>query len=110
TFLRKGQKRGAEIIQARGASAAASAASAASDHVRTWVHGTPEGDWTSMAVHADGRYGVAEGVVYSHPVTCADGDYSVVDGLDPSDFSRERMGITDAELRAERAAVANLLG
>ncbi len=110
TFIPKVQKRGAEIIQARGASSAASAASAAIDHVRTWVHGTPDGDWTSMAVHADGRYGVAEGVVYSQPVTCAAGDYSVVDGLDLSEFSRERMEITHAELRAERAAVADLLG
>ena len=110
TFIPKVQKRGAEIIGARGASSAASAASAAIDHLRTWTHGTAEGDWTSMAVHADGRYGVAEGVVYSHPVTCAGGDYSVVEGLDVSDFSRERMDLTDAELRQEREAVANLLG
>ena len=110
TFIPKVQKRGAEIIGARGASSAASAASAAIDHMRTWTHGTAEGDWTSMAVHADGRYGVAEGVVYSHPVTCAGGDYSVVEGLDVSDFSRERMDLTDAELRQEREAVANLLG
>ena len=110
TFIPKVQKRGAEIIGARGASSAASAASAAIDHMRTWTHGTAEGDWTSMAVHADGRYGVAEGVVYSHPVTCAGGDYSVVEGLDVSDFSRERMDHTDAELRQEREAVANLLG
>ena len=110
TFIPKVQKRGAEIIGARGASSAASAASAAIDHMRTWTHGTAEGDWTSMAVHADGRYGVAEGVVYSHPVTCSGGDYSVVEGLDVSDFSRERMDLTDAELRQERDAVANLLG
>ena len=110
TFIPKVQKRGAEIIQARGASSAASAASAAIDHMRTWVHGTPEGDWTSMAVHADGRYGVDDGVVYSHPVTCAGGDYSVVEGLEISDFSRERMDVTDAELRSEREAVAALLG
>ena len=110
TFIPKVQKRGAEIIGARGASSAASAASAAIDHMRIWTHGTAEGDWTSMAVHADGRYGVAEGVVYSHPVTCAGGDYSVVEGLDVSDFSRERMDLTDAELRQERDAVANLLG
>ena len=109
TFIPKVQKRGAEIIQARGASSAASAASAAIDHMRTWVQGTPEGDWTSMAVHADGRYGVAEGVVYSHPVTCVNGDYAVVEGLEISDFSRERMAITDAELRAERKAVSGLL-
>ena len=109
SFIPKVQKRGAEIIQARGASSAASAASAAIDHMRTWVHGTPEGDWTSMAVHADGHYGVADGVVYSHPVTCAGGDYAVVDGLEIGGFSRERMAITDAELRAEREAVADLL-
>ena len=109
-FIPKVQKRGAEIIQARGASSAASAASAAIDHMRTWVHGTPEGDWTSMAVHADGRYGVDDGVVYSHPVTCAGGDYSVVEGLEIGDFSRERMDLTDAELRSEREAVADLLG
>ncbi|WP_420632649.1 malate dehydrogenase [Candidatus Palauibacter sp.] len=110
TFIPKVQKRGAEIIQARGASSAASAASAAIDHMRTWAHGTPEGDWASMAIHADGRYGVADGVVYSHPVSCAGGDYSVVEGLELSDFSRERMSVTDAELRQEREAVANLLG
>ena len=110
TFIPKVQKRGAEIIRARGASSAASAASAAIDHMRTWMHGTPEGDWTSMAVHADGRYGVADGVVYSHPVTCADGDYSVVEGLEINDFSRERMSVSDDELREERAVVAALLG
>ncbi|WP_419942832.1 malate dehydrogenase [Candidatus Palauibacter sp.] len=110
TFIPKVQKRGAEIIRARGASSAASAASAAIDHMRTWVRGTPEGDWTSMAVHADGRYGVADGVVYSHPVTCADGDYSIVEGLEINDFSRERMSVSDDELREERAAVAALLG
>ena len=109
-FIPKVQKRGAEIIQARGASSAASAASAAIDHMRTWARGTPEGDWTSMAIHADGRYGVAEGVVYSHPVSCSEGDYSVVEGLEVSDFSRQRMSVTDAELRQEREAVANLLG
>ncbi|WP_419934529.1 malate dehydrogenase [Candidatus Palauibacter sp.] len=109
-FIPRVQKRGAEVIQARGASSAASAASAAIDHMRTWVQGTPQGDWTSMAIHADGRYGVAEGVVYSHPVTCAGGDYAVVEGLEISDFSRERMGVTDAELRGEREAVAGLLG
>ena len=110
TFIPKVQKRGAEIIQARGGSSAASAASAAIDHMRTWTHGTPEGDWTSMAIHSDGRYGVAEGVVYSHPVRCAGGDYAVVEDLEVSDFSRERMRVTDDELRDEREAVAGLLG
>ena len=109
-FIPRVQKRGAEIIGARGASSAASAASAAIDHMRSWVNGTPSADWTSMAVHAEGRYGVAEGVVYSHPVKCAGGDYSVVEGLELTDFSRSRMAVTDMELREERAAVEELLG
>lgn len=109
TFIPKVQKRGAEIIGARGASSAASAASAAIDHVRTWVNGTPDGDWTSMGVAADGGYGIEEGIVFSRPVTCADGDYAVVPDLDISDFSRERMNVTEAELREERAAVEDLL-
>ena len=108
-FIPRVQKRGAEIIRARGSSSAASAASAALDHMRTWVHGTPEGDWTSMAVPSDGSYGIAPGVIYSHPVTCAAGAYSIVQGLAIDDFCRERMTITDQELRGERAAVANLL-
>ncbi len=109
-FIPKVQKRGAEIIGARGASSAASAASAAIDHVHTWVHGTADGDWTSMAVPADGSYGVEEGIVFSHPVTCSGGDYSIVPDLDISEFSRERMDVTEAELREERAAVEDLLG
>jgi len=110
SFIPKVQKRGAEIIQARGASSAASAASAAIDHMRTWVHGTPEGDWVSMAVPADGAYGIAPGVVYSFPCTCAGGDWSIVRDLPIDAFSRERMDATDAELREERAAVEELLG
>lgn len=110
TFIPKVQKRGAEIIGARGASSAASAASAAIDHVRTWVHGTADGDWTSMAVPANGSYGVEEGIVYSHPVTCSGGDYSIVPDLEISEFSRERMDVTAAELREERSAVEDLLG
>ncbi|MDX1395423.1 MAG: malate dehydrogenase [Gemmatimonadota bacterium] len=109
-FIPTVQKRGAAIIQARGASSAASAASAAIDHVRTWVHGTPEGDWTSMAIPSDGSYGVEEGVIYSMPVTTSAGDYSVVEGLEIGDFSRERMDVTETELREERAAVSDLLG
>ena len=109
TFIPKVQKRGAEIIQARGASSAASAASAAIDHIRTWVRGTGDGDWTSMAVASDGSYGVEEGVVYSYPVTCSDGSYSIVQGLEVSDFSRGRMTETETELREERAAVEDLL-
>ena len=109
-FIPTVQKRGAAIIQARGASSAASAASAAIDHMRTWVHGTPEGDWTSMAVPSDGSYGIEDGIVYSMPCTCSDGDYSVVQGLEIDEFSREKMDVTEAELRDERAAVEELLG
>ena len=108
-FIPKVQKRGAAIIKARGASSAASAASAAIDHMRTWTMGTPEGDWVSMAVPSDGSYGVAEGVIYSMPCTCDGGDYQVVQGLDCDDFSKERMAATDAELREERQAVEDLL-
>ncbi len=81
SFIPTVQQRGAAIIKARGASSAASAASAAIDHVRTWVHGTAEGDWTSMAVPADGSYGIKEGVIYSYPVTCRQGEYQIVQGL-----------------------------
>ncbi|MFV1987389.1 MAG: malate dehydrogenase, partial [Gemmatimonadota bacterium] len=109
-FIPTVQKRGAAIIRARGASSAASAASAAMDHIRTWVDGTTDGDWTSMAVPSDGSYGIEEGIVYSMPCTTANGDYTVVEGLDIDEFSRDRMNITEAELREERAAVADLLG
>ncbi|MFQ5350411.1 MAG: malate dehydrogenase [Thermoanaerobaculia bacterium] len=108
-FIPTVQKRGAAVIKARGASSAASAASAAIDTVRSWTTGTAEGDWVSMAVPSDGTYDIAEGVVYSMPCTCAGGDYRVVRGLDCDDFSRERMAATDAELREERAAVEDLL-
>jgi len=110
TFIPTVQKRGAAVIQARGASSAASAASGAIDAIRTWAYGTTEGDWTSMAVAADGSYGVAEGIVYSMPCTCAGGDYAIVEGLEIDAFSRERMAVSEAELREERAAVAPLLG
>jgi malate dehydrogenase len=109
TFIPTVQKRGAAIIKARGASSAASAASAAIDHVRTWVQGTAEGDWVSMAVPADGSYAVGEGVMYSFPCTCKDGQYEIVQGLECGDFSRERMAATEAELREEREAVEELL-
>jgi len=109
TFIPKVQKRGAEIIKARGASSAASAASAAIDHIRNWAYGTPEGDWVSMAVPSDGSYGIEPGVVYSFPCVCENGNYRIVQDLDIDDFSRERMDATDAELRDERAAVADLL-
>ena len=108
-FIPTVQQRGAAIIKARGASSAASAASAAIDHVRDWALGTPAGSWVSMAVAADGSYGIDPGVVYSYPVSCSNGNYSIVEGLDIDDFSRERMDATDDELRQERADVADLL-
>ena len=108
-FIPTVQQRGAAIIKARGASSAASAASAALDHVHTWIHGTADGDWASMAIPADGSYGIEEGVVYSYPVTCKDGQYEIVKELDVDDFSRGRMDATETELREERAAIADLL-
>ncbi|MEM6793641.1 MAG: malate dehydrogenase [Acidobacteriota bacterium] len=108
-FIPTVQQRGAAIIKARGASSAASAASAAIDHVHDWFLGSPEGDWVSMAVPSDGSYGIDEGVVYSFPVTCGNGDYEIVQGLEINDFSRERMTATDQELREEREGVAELL-
>ncbi len=107
-FIPTVQQRGAAIIKARGASSAASAASAAIDHVRDWARGT-NGDWVSMAVASDGSYGIAEGVVYSYPVRCRDGAYEIVQGLDLDDFARAKLDATDAELREERAGVADLL-
>lgn len=109
-FIPVVQKRGAAIIDARGASSAASAASAAIDHMRDWTFGTADGDWVSMAIPSDGSYGIPEGIIYSFPVTVTDGDYSIVQGLDISDFSRQRMDATAAELMEERAAVEELLG
>lgn len=107
-FIPRVAKRGAEIISVRGGSSAASAANAAIEHMRLWVHGTPEGDWTSMAVPSDGSYGVPEGLVSSFPVTTADGSYSIVQGLDISEFSRARIDASVAELQSERDAVAEL--
>ncbi len=109
-FIPVVQKRGAAIIDARGASSAASAASAAIDHMRDWTFGTTDGDWVSMAIPSDGSYGIPEGIIYSFPVTVTDGEYSIVQGLDISDFSRQRMDATAAELMEERAAVEELLG
>lgn len=109
-FIPTVQQRGAAIIKARGASSAASAASAAIDHMRDWALGTPQGDWVSMGVPSDGSYGIEPGVIYGYPVTCAGGQYEIVQGLDVNDFSRARMDATDAELREERAAVEDLLG
>ncbi len=101
-------KRGAAIIEARGASSAASAANAAIDHVHDWVNGTSEGDWVSMAVPSDGSYGVAEGIISSFPVTCSGGEWEIVQGLDLDDFSREKIDATVAELTDERDAVQKL--
>ncbi len=110
TFIPTVQQRGAAIIKARGASSAASAASAALDHVRTWVQGTADGDWVSMAVATDGAsYGVREGVFYSFPVTCRGGEFEIVQGLDIDDFSRARMRATEEELFEERGGVSELL-
>ncbi len=110
TFIPTVQQRGAAVIKARGASSAASAASAAIDHMRTWAKGTPEGDWVSMGIPADGSYGIEPGVIYSFPVTCKDGRYEIVQGLSIDEFSRDRMEQTNAELREERAAIEDLLG
>ncbi len=109
-FIPKVQQRGAEIIKARGASSAASAASAAIDHMRDWALGTPEGEWVSMGIPSDGSYGIEEGVIYGYPVTCKNGKYEIVQGLEINEFSREKMDATDKELRAERAAVEKLFG
>ena len=108
-FIPTVQQRGAAIIKARGLSSAASAASSAIDHVRDWALGTPGDDWVSMAVPADGSYGIEPGVIYSFPCRCSQGRYEIVQGLDIDDFSRERMAATDRELREERDAVAELL-
>jgi malate dehydrogenase len=107
-FIPTVQKRGAAVIEARGASSAASAANAAIDHVRDWVLGTPPGDWVSMSVPSDGSYGVREGVIAGFPCTTSDGEYTIVEGLEIDDFSRERIDATVAELFEERAAVEQL--
>lgn len=108
-FIPTVQQRGAAIIKARGASSAASAASSAIDHMRSWALGTAEGDWVSMAVPSDGSYGIAPGVIYSFPCVCRDGDYQIVQGLEIDEFSRARIDASDAELREERKAVESLL-
>ena len=107
-FIPTVAKRGAAIIQARGASSAASAANAAVDHMRDWVLGTPDGDWVSMAVPSDGSYGVPEGLISSFPCVADGGAYSIVQGLDIDDFSRGRIDASAAELAGERDAVAGL--
>jgi malate dehydrogenase len=108
-FIPTVQQRGAAVIKARGSSSAASAASAALDHMRTWALGTADGDWVSMAVPSDGSYGIPEGVIYSVPVTCKDGKYSVVQGLAIDEFTRGRMDATHKELLEEREGVKDLI-
>lgn len=108
-FIPTVQQRGAAIIKARGASSAASAGSSAVDHMRTWALGTDDGDWVSMAIPSDGSYGIEPGIIYSYPVTCKGGKYEIVQGLEISDFSRERMDASENELREERAAIEDLL-
>lgn len=108
TFIPTVAKRGAAIIEARGLSSAASAANAAIEHIRDWVLGTPAGDWVTMGIPSDGSYGVPEGVVYGFPVTCSNGTYSIVQGLDISEFSRARMDATYQELLEERQGVQHL--
>jgi len=107
-FIPTVAKRGAAIIEARGASSAASAANAAIDHIRDWVLGTPEGDWVSMGIPSTGAYGIEEGVIAGHPCTCENGEYKIVEGLEITDFSRERIDATIAELKEERQAVVDL--
>ena len=109
TFIPTVQQRGAAIIKARGASSAASAASAAIDHVRDWVNGSRQDDWVSMGVPSDGSYGIPEGVIYGYPVTCRDGNYEIVQGLEINEFSRGRLETTHRELLEERAGVRELI-
>ena len=110
TFIPHVQQRGAAIIKARGASSAASAASAAIDHMRSWALGTEAGDWVSMGIPSDGSYGIEPGIIYGYPCTCKDGKYEIVQGLEIGEFSRARMDATETELREEREAVQDLLG
>ena len=110
SFIPTVQKRGAAIIEARGLSSAASAANAAIDHVRDWVAGSRDGDWVTMGVPSDGSYGIPEGVIYGYPVTCRNGSYQVVKGIEISEFSRKRMDATLKELHEERDGVKHLLG
>lgn len=110
TFIPTVQQRGAAIIEARGASSAASAANAAVDHMRSWALGTPDDDWVSMGVISDGSYGIEPGLIYSFPCRCQAGQWEIVQGLDIADFSRGKMDATAQELSEERDAVAHLLG
>ena len=108
-FIPTVQQRGAAIIKARGASSAASAANAAIDHMNSWALGTDGDDWVSMGVHSDGSYGISEGLIYSFPCRCANGDWSIVQGVEVGDFSRTKMTATEQELIEERDAVQHLL-
>jgi len=108
-FIPTVQKRGAAIIEARGASSAASAANAAIFHMRDWALGTAEGDWTSMGIYSDGSYGIQKGLIYSFPCTCKDGDWSIVQGVEINEFSQAKMKATEQELAEERDAVSHLL-
>jgi len=110
TFIPTVQQRGAAIIKARGASSAASAGSAAIDHIRDWFRGSAQGDWVSMGIPSDGSYGIPEGVIYSYPVVCRGGQYEIVQGLAIDEFSRKRMDATHQELLEERDGVKDLLG
>ena len=109
TFIPEVQQRGAAIIAARGASSAASAANAAIDHMHTWALGSAANDWVSMGIYSDGSYGIAEGLIYSFPVTCSNGDWTIVQGLEIDAFSQEKMDATEKELTEERDAVQHLL-
>lgn len=109
TFIPEVQQRGAAIIKARGASSAASAANAAIAHMRSWALGTTDGDWVSMGIYSDGSYGIQEGLIYSYPCTCANGDWTIVQGLEINEFSQGRMNATEQELTEERDAVSHLL-
>lgn len=110
SFIPVVQKRGAAIIEARGLSSAASAANAAIDHIRDWVLGTPEGEWVTMGIPSDGSYGIPEGIMYGFPVTCKNGKYEIVQGLEINEFSRKGMMNTYNELLEEKEAIKHLLG
>ena len=108
-FISTVQQRGSAIIKARGSSSAASAASAALDHMRDWVRGSASRDWCSMAIASDGSYGVSEGIIYSFPTTCENGDYKIVQGLEISEFSQQKMTLSEQELLEERETIKHLL-
>jgi len=108
-FIPTVAKRGAAVIDARGSSSAASAANGVVDHMASWIQGTPDGDWVSMAVTSDGSYGIEEGLIYSFPVQCSNGDYTIINDLDVGDFIRDKMIASQEELREERDTVKDLM-